>query len=90
MNFTLNRTKQYSHLVDFSQILLIRPKKALNTEIAMVNTSLSEPEQITRFRMVADEWSPLTGELSASLKLRRKVIESKYMELLEDIYKKQS
>ena len=81
----LDAGKDAAELINLPEV-----KKALNTEIAMVNTSLSEPEQITRFRMVADEWSPLTGELSASLKLRRKVIESKYMELLEDIYKKQS
>ncbi|MBW6497491.1 MAG: long-chain fatty acid--CoA ligase [Bacteroidales bacterium] len=59
-------------------------------EIARLNKSLSEPEKILRFRLVADEWSPLSGELSASLKLKRDVIESKYKEILEGIYRKTS
>jgi long-chain acyl-CoA synthetase len=57
-------------------------------EINRMNKSLSEPEKILRYRLVADEWSPLTGELSASLKLKRDVIESKYKEILEGIYRK--
>jgi len=55
-------------------------------EIARLNKTLSEPEQILRFRLVPDEWSPATGELSASLKLKREVIEAKYSDLLEAIY----
>lgn len=65
-------------------------REAINQEIAGMNRSLSEPERIMRFRMVTDEWSPVTGELSASLKLKRKVIESKYSSLLEEIYGKHS
>ena len=55
-------------------------------EINRINQSLSEPERILRFRLVADEWSPATGELSASLKLKRDVIEAKYKDLLDAIY----
>jgi len=57
-------------------------------EIDILNSRLAEYERILRFRLVADEWSPLTGELSASLKLKRKVIESKYQDLLDVIYSK--
>ena len=57
-------------------------------EIARLNKSLSESEKILRFRLVADEWSPLSGELSASLKLKRDVIETKYKDILEGIYRK--
>ena len=64
--------------------------EAYNGEITRLNKSLSEPEKIMRFRLVADEWSPLTGELSASLKLKRNEIESKYKELLDVIYRKQT
>ena len=75
---------------NFEMICIPEVRKALNDEIATINKSLSESERVLRFRIVADEWSPLTGELSASLKLKRKVIESKYRELLDDIYIKQS
>ena len=61
-------------------------KEAFSKEIAGLNSSLSEPEKIMRFRIVTDEWSPQTGELSASLKLKRNVIESKYKKILDGIY----
>jgi long-chain acyl-CoA synthetase len=64
-------------------------KKAFHDEISRLNKSLAEPERILRFRLVADDWSPITGELSASLKLKRKVIEMKYKDTLEAIYLKQ-
>ncbi|MCK5135279.1 MAG: long-chain fatty acid--CoA ligase [Bacteroidales bacterium] len=55
-------------------------------EISKINKSLSDWERINRFRIVPDEWSPVSGELSASLKLKRKAVESKYTDLLESIY----
>jgi len=61
-----------------------------NDEISKINKTLSDWERISRFRIVPDDWSPATGELSASLKLKRKVVASKYPELLDSIYKKQS
>jgi long-chain acyl-CoA synthetase len=59
-----------------------------NEEIAKINKSLVEWERINRFRLVSDEWSPATGELSASLKLKRKVVAVKYKDLLDSIYMK--
>jgi len=55
-----------------------------NKEIKKFNNTLSDPEKLKRFRLVPDEWSPVTGELSPTLKLRRKQIEKKYKELLEE------
>ena len=46
----------------------------MNEEIAKINESLMEWERIKRFRMVHEEWSPATGELSASLKIRRNAL----------------
>lgn len=62
--------------------------EVFKVEIGKLNKSLSEPENILRYRLVADEWSPATGELSASLKLKRDVIEAKYKEILDGIYRK--
>jgi len=62
--------------------------KIFNEEILKLNKSLSEFERIHRFRIVPDDWSPVTGELSPSLKLKRKVIQSKYQETLDQIYSK--
>jgi len=60
----------------------------MNEEIAKINESLLEWEQLKRFRMVHEEWSPATGELSASLKLKRKVVADRYSKLLDSIYNK--
>jgi long-chain acyl-CoA synthetase len=60
-----------------------------NEEIAIINKGLQEWEQINRIRLVPDEWSPATGELSASLKLKRKVVAERYSEILDGIYHKQ-
>lgn len=61
----------------------------INEEITKINRDLQDWEKINRIRLVADEWSPATGELSASLKLKRKVVTQRYASLLEAIYKKQ-
>ena len=61
-------------------------KQAMNDEISSLNKTLSESEKILRFRLLSDEWSPTSGELSATLKLKRKVIESKYEAVLDGIY----
>ena len=55
-------------------------------EVNTINQTFSEHERILKFRLVPDEWSPLSGELSASLKLKRKVIEGKYAEQINQIY----
>ena len=68
--------------------LIIIPEvvTAYNQEIARINEGLMEWERIKRFRMVPDDWSPATGELSASLKLKRKVVADRYASLLDAIY----
>jgi long-chain acyl-CoA synthetase len=64
-------------------------KEVFTHEISRLNKTLSEPERIMRYRFITDDWSPTTGELSASLKLKRKVIESKYKDVLDGIYQRQ-
>lgn len=63
--------------------------KAINEEVNRINNSLAEHERIMRIRIVSDQWSPSTGELSASLKLKRRPVESKYSEEINKIYRKQ-
>ncbi len=56
-------------------------------EIYNYNKSLGQTEQIKKFRLVPDEWRVETGELSPTLKLKRKFIAEKYKELVEQIYR---
>ncbi len=55
-------------------------------EINEVNKSLGQVEEIKRFRLVCEEWSPGSGELSPTLKLKRHYIQSKYKKIIEEIY----
>ncbi len=59
-----------------------------SSEISRLNQRLSPPERIIRFRLIRDEWSPATGELSPTLKLRRNFIHSKYSSVVEQVYKR--
>lgn len=55
-------------------------------EINQVNKELGEHEKIKRFRLVLEEWSPQTGEMSPTLKLKRRFLMDKYKELVAEIY----
>ena len=61
-----------------------------NKEIQKLNRTISDFEKINRFRLIPDVWSPVTGELSPTLKLKRKIIAEKYQDLIEQIYVKQA
>jgi long-chain acyl-CoA synthetase len=58
----------------------------IQAEVREVNKTLGQHEEIKRFRLVSDTWSAQTGELSQTLKLKRKVIEQKYSDLIEEIF----
>jgi long-chain acyl-CoA synthetase len=55
-------------------------------EVKEINKTLGQHEEIKRFRLVSDTWSAQSGELSQTLKLKRKVIEQKYSDLIEEIF----
>jgi len=57
-------------------------------EINVINKQLGEFEQIKRFRLVEEQWSSQTGELSPTLKLRRKILYERYDSILIDIFGK--
>lgn len=67
-------------------IKLPQVQSFFSTEIEKFNKRLNPPERINRFRLVKDEWSPATGELSPTLKLRRQFIHDKYVSLVTQIY----
>jgi long-chain acyl-CoA synthetase len=64
--------------------------KTYSDEVNRLNRFLSDPERIVKYRLISDEWSPSTGELSPTLKLKRKFISEKYQAILEDVYQKRS
>jgi long-chain acyl-CoA synthetase len=60
-----------------------------SSEIDRLNKKLSTWERVNRFKLVNDEWTSATGELSPTLKLRRQFINTKYKDLIAQIYMKQ-
>jgi long-chain acyl-CoA synthetase len=73
--------KSRSELVADSRVV------ALYGEIVReVNGSLANFESLKRFRVVADEWSQESGELTPSMKLMRRVITSRYAAVIDALY----
>jgi long-chain acyl-CoA synthetase len=51
-----------------------------------MNLNLSDHEKIKRFRLISDEWTAQSGELSPTLKLKRKVLNKKYGDIISEIF----
>jgi long-chain acyl-CoA synthetase len=56
-------------------------------EIRSFSTDLASHEKIRDFRLIGHEFTVETGELTPTLKVKRRVIEDKYGHLIEDIFK---
>jgi long-chain acyl-CoA synthetase len=54
--------------------------------VVEMNKQLGQTEQIKRFRLVQEEWSQNTGELSPTLKLKRKLLTNRYSAVIEEIF----
>lgn len=58
----------------------------IKQEIDAVNTKFGHWEQIKRFELTPDVWSIEGGQLTPTLKLKRKIIKEIYKDLYEKIY----
>ncbi len=61
-------------------VLIANPKVVAEYQgiVDCVNAGLANFETMKRFRLVAEEWSLEGGELTPSLKLKRRVVEARY------------
>jgi long-chain acyl-CoA synthetase len=59
-------------------------------EINEINKSLGVHESIKRFKIICEEWSSATRELSPTLKLRRNYITKKYQHIINTIYNEEN
>ncbi len=71
-----------------NQDLIQKPEviKKFQREISEINKQLALHENIKRLKLVPDTWTPQTGELSPTLKLKRKVIFNRYKPLIQEIF----
>jgi long-chain acyl-CoA synthetase len=75
------------HFQDNKELIQIpEVVEKIQAEVNKINETLGSHEQISRIRLVCEEWSPASGELSPTLKLRRNVVAVKYQNLINDIY----
>jgi long-chain acyl-CoA synthetase len=74
----VSREKAASHPTIIKRIL---------REIERYNQDLDQTEKIKKFRLLPNEWSVADGELSPTLKLRRKFIIEKYQQVIEEMYR---
>jgi len=51
-----------------------------------VNGGLANFETLKRFRVVADEWTQESGELTPSMKLKRRAITARYAAVIDELY----
>jgi long-chain acyl-CoA synthetase len=57
-----------------------------NKEIRSFSKELASHEKLRDFRLIANEFTVETGELTPTLKVKRRIIEDKYGHLIEDIF----
>jgi len=72
------------------EALAKRPEtvKLIQEVVDGVNRGLASFEQIKKFALLGTDFSQETGELTPTLKVRRKVVVGKYGSILEDLYGK--
>ncbi|MER6990664.1 AMP-dependent synthetase/ligase [Saccharopolyspora hirsuta] len=54
--------------------------------VAAANDRLNRPEQVKRYRVLAHSWGVEGGELTPTLKLKRRVIHEKYADVIDQLY----
>jgi len=78
------------HNINFKENYeLITNKKVIEKyeqEIEKFNAHLDKAMKIKKFSLVCEEWTPESGELSPTLKLKRKVLVKKYKTKLDFLY----
>jgi len=74
----------YHDLASFSQLPEVQAEVARAVEEA--NETVARVEQVRKWVVVPDEWTPDSGEVTPSLKLKRRVVLDKYADQIESMY----
>ncbi|HPT13198.1 MAG TPA: long-chain fatty acid--CoA ligase [Bacteroidales bacterium] len=82
--------KEIPYSSDSEVIANPRIVKRYHKEIQKLNKSLGATEQIKSFELLDKEWSVESGEVTATLKLRRKFIHEKYSTQISKLFNKES
>ncbi len=78
------------HGIEFSDLAaLARDPQVLamvQQSVDAANERLSRPEQVKRWELLPTEWTAESEELTPTLKLKRRVVHTKYQDVLERLY----
>jgi len=89
-NFPLLEEWAQANGVTFSSrpVLIAEPKVQALYEgiVEQLNSDLAQYQKLKRVLLVADEFSIQSGELTPSLKLRRRIVEQKYKAQIDAMY----
>jgi long-chain acyl-CoA synthetase len=61
-------------------------RRLYETRIAALLSDLAPYEQVRRFTLLNQEWTPESGEITPTLKIRRRVVEERYHDPIERMY----
>ncbi|HEU4320093.1 MAG TPA: long-chain fatty acid--CoA ligase [Acidimicrobiia bacterium] len=78
------RGLEYHDLASFSRLPEVQEEIARAVDQA--NESVARVEQIKKWIVVPDEWTPDSGEVTPSLKLKRRIVLDKYADQIESMY----
>ncbi len=89
-DFSVLRTWCSSHKVPYvsDQEVIKQPDviARIQKEVKKMNEFFADYEQVKRYTLIADEWTPQNGLLSPTLKVKRKAVQAKYAEQLEKLW----
>ena len=78
------RGLEFTTLEEFSRLDVVRAE--IDEAVAEANRQVSRVEQVKKHIVVGDEWTPESGEVTPSLKLKRRVVLDRYSEDIERLY----
>ncbi|MDR4988576.1 MAG: long-chain fatty acid--CoA ligase [Bacteroidales bacterium] len=84
------KVKQIPYTTNAEMVSLPRIRKRFEKEINHYNKRFGQYERISKFEIVDHEWGVDSGQLSATLKLRRTHLMQEYAGLIEKVYAKKN
>jgi long-chain acyl-CoA synthetase len=75
---------EYHDLASFSELPEVRAE--VERAVRAANETVSPVEQVKKWIIVPDEWTPDSGEVTPSLKLKRRVVVDKYSDEIDALY----
>jgi long-chain acyl-CoA synthetase len=82
----LARERGFDAASDEALIADTRAVEAVRGEVARLTAHLADYERVKRVALLAREFTVEGGEITPTLKVRRRFVEEKYRDLIDDLY----